>query len=186
MNALLKRSSNLPVDPLFLGRWSPRAFDGRSLPLDDLMTLFEAARWAPSAYNKQPWRFLYALPEDEFWPTYVSLLDPFNASWARHAGALIFLLGDTRSSSHRFDVGAAWSHIALQAHLLGYQAHAMGGIMHASVRTELAVPEYLNVEIGIAVGSEGDAGKLPDELRQREQPSDRRPLAELISRGRYR
>ncbi len=185
MNALLTRHSTLPVDPLFLARWSPRAFDGVALPEEDLLTLFEAARWAPSAYNKQPWRFLYALRGDAHWATFVALLDPFNASWAQDAGALIFLLSDSNSPTHRFDAGAAWSHLALQAHQLGYQAHAMGGIHHSAIRNELAVPEHLHVEIGIAVGAPGDPASLPDTLRQREIPSDRLPLDQLINRGRY-
>lgn len=185
MNTLLSRSSDLPLHPMFLARWSPRAFTGNSLPLEDLMTIFEAARWAPSAYNKQPWRFLYALRQDACWSTYVSLLDPFNASWAQHAGALVFLLADTQSPTHQFDAGAAWSHIALQSHLLGYQAHAMAGILHHSVSSELAVPEHLSVEIGIAIGTVGNPEQLPDALRQREKPSDRLPLNELITRGSY-
>ena len=109
MNPLITRSSNLPVDPMFLARWSPRAFDGSPLPLTDLMTMFEAARWAPSANNKQPWRFMYALQGDQHWQTFVSLLHPANAGWAQHAGALVFLLADTDPPTHRFDAGAAWS-----------------------------------------------------------------------------
>ncbi|HEY9119303.1 MAG TPA: nitroreductase family protein [Marinobacter sp.] len=185
MNALLTRHSTLPVDPLFLARWSPRAFDGHGLPEEDLLILFEAARWAPSAYNKQPWRFLYALPGDAHWTSFVALLDPFNASWAQHAGALIFLLSDTDSPTHRFDAGAAWIQLALQAHQLGYQAHAMAGILHDAIRHQLSVPDRLQVEIGIAVGAPGDPDTLPEPLRQREFPSDRLPLEQLIQRGSY-
>lgn len=185
MNPLITRSSNLPVDPMFLARWSPRAFDGSPLPLTDLMTMFEAARWAPSANNKQPWRFMYALQGDQHWQTFVSLLHPANAGWAQHAGALVFLLADTDPPTHRFDAGAAWSHIALQALLLGYQAHAMAGILHTDVRTKLVVPEHLSVEIAIAIGAQGNPGQLPEPLRAREQPSNRLALAELITHGGY-
>ena len=185
MNALVTRFSEHPVDPLFLARWSPRAYDGTPLPLADLLTIFEAARWAPSAYNKQPWRFIYALPEDDNWQQFVALLDPFNSEWAQHAGALVFLLSDTRAASHKFDAGAAWSHIALQSHQLGYQAHAMGGIFHDRAKQELAVPDDFNVEIGIAIGTIGDANHLTLKLREREKPSTRFPLAELVFSGRF-
>ncbi len=185
INALLTRTSEHPVDSLFLSRWSPRAYDATPLPLDDLLTVLEAARWAPSAYNKQPWRFIYALRGDDHWSHFVSLLDSFNAEWAQHAGALVFLLSDTRAASHRFDAGAAWSHIALQAHQLGYQAHAMSGIFHNRAKQDLGVPEDFAVEIGIAIGTMGNVERLPPTLRDREKPSMRLPLAELVFNGRF-
>src|SRR3954452_10072684 len=89
------RQPDHPVDPLFLARWSPRAFDGSELPEEDLLTLFEAARWAPSAFNSQPWRFLYARRGDENWPLFLSLLIPWNQSWAHSASALVYILSDT-------------------------------------------------------------------------------------------
>lgn len=186
------RRTDLPVEPCFLARWSPRAFDKTVVPEEDLMTMLEAARWAPSAYNVQPWRFLYALREDEYWLRYLSLLDAFNAGWAKNAGALVFLLSDSLvpesnpprvSASHSFDTGAAWAHIALQAQMLGYQAHAMGGIYHTKIKELLKIPKRFKVEIGIAIGVVGDPAVLPDELRQREKPSVRKPLETLNHAG---
>ena len=134
-----KRIPDRPIETVFLERWSPRAFDAASMPMADLLTVLEAARWAPSAYNVQPWRLLYSLRGDTYWQTYLSLLDRFNSSWAQHASALVVVLSDSmmpgdgsgpdkRSRSHSFDAGAAWTQLALQATALGYQAHAMAGL----------------------------------------------------------
>lgn len=127
------RTSEYPVDEIFLNRWSPRAYDASAMDEADLFSILEAARWAPSAYNLQPWRFLYSLREDAHWNHYLTLLDPFNANWAQHASALIFVLSnsvqpgndnhpDSPSRTHSFDAGAAWAQLALQATFLGYQA----------------------------------------------------------------
>jgi len=90
------RKSHHPVASIFLDRWSPRAFDGSIMPDADLMTIFEAARWAPSSFNYQPWRFCYAKREDEAWERFLDLLIPFNRSWAHSASVLIYLLSDTQ------------------------------------------------------------------------------------------
>jgi len=114
------RQPDHPIDPIFLERWSPRAFDGAQMPEADLLTLFEAARWAPSAFNSQPWRFLYSLRGDENWARFQSLLIPWNQGWAHSASALIYILSDSLpgtdkagqpapSHSQSFDAGAAWA-----------------------------------------------------------------------------
>jgi nitroreductase len=191
-----QRQADHPVEPLFLQRWSPRAFDARPMPLADLMCLLEAARWAPSAYNIQPWRFVFAQREAACWPRWLALLDPFNADWARQASALVFLVSDRlmparddpprqASTTHRFDAGAAWAQLALQATAMGYQAHAMAGIDSAAVRAALAVPAHFEIEIGIAIGRQAGPERLPLALREREQPSARRPLTELAFAGRF-
>src|SRR5438874_10836241 len=124
------RRSDHPVDPLFLARWSPRAFDRSIMPEADLLTMFEAARWAPSAFNVQPWRFLYARREGSDWALFLDLLIPWNRQWAESASVLVYVLsdrmsgsGEVPSHSHSFDAGAAWAFLALQAARLGYQAH---------------------------------------------------------------
>ncbi|WP_210395129.1 nitroreductase family protein [Motiliproteus sediminis] len=189
------RRVGYPIEALFTQRWSPRSFDRAPMPVDDLMTIFEAARWAPSAYNVQPWRFVYAMRDDAYWQAFIGLLDPFNASWAANASALVFILSDrfsgdeTKESlrpfpSHSFDAGAAWAQLALQATAMGYQAHAMGGIHHDRVREALGVPERFKVEIGVAVGTQACVEKLPAELQQREVPSERKALSEIVSAGR--
>lgn len=183
------RKSDLPVDPQFINRWSPRAFNATEVSEQDLLTMVEAARWAPSAYNVQPWRFIYSLRNSEHWEIFLTLLNPFNSDWAKRAGALLFLTSDTlvdhNSStrpfpSHSFDAGAAWMQFALQAQTLGYHAHAIGGIHHQQIREQLAIPERYKIEIAIAVGTITSARILPDELREREIPSQRLPLDSIL------
>lgn len=189
-NAIQTRRAEHAIEPLFLRRWSPRAFDASKISAGDLMRILEAARWAPSAYNIQPWRFVYVLRGDPFWDTWLGLLDPFNASWAGAASALVFLFSDRLmpardgqprqpSASHRFDAGAAWAQLSLQATAMGFHAHAMGGINADAVRRTLAVPEHYEVEVGIAIGRQASAENLPAALREREVPSDRLPLVRV-------
>lgn len=188
------RVADHPADPLFLERWSPRAFDASAIPEADLLVMLEAARWAPSAFNSQPWRFLYAGREDECWPLFLDLLIEWNRDWARNASFLLFLLSDTTpdsgkgprpSRSHSFDAGAAWAQFALQASLLGYHAHAMTGADFDRARIALAVPERWCFEAAIAVGRRASADILPEKLRTRETPSGRAPVAAFATRGRF-
>src|SRR5205085_10445997 len=95
-DATAARQPHHPVDPIFLRRWSPRAFDSSIIPDADLMTIFEAARWAPSSFNAQPWRLLYAKREDSEWARFLDLLIPFNQSWARTASVLIYFISDSQ------------------------------------------------------------------------------------------
>jgi len=188
------RQPDHPIDPIFVQRWSPRAFDGAPMPEADLLILFEAARWAPSAFNSQPWRFLYALRGDENWARFQSLLIPWNQGWAHGASALIYILSDSLpgtdkagqpapSHSHSFDAGAAWACLALQATKLGYQAHGMSGVQLELARAELKVPERYRIEAAAAIGRVGDPATLDEKLRAREVPSGRRPVAEFAFRG---
>jgi nitroreductase len=183
-----------PVDPLFLERWSPRAFDGSDMSDNDLMSLFEAARWAPSAFNSQPWRFLYAKRGDDNWQRFLSLLIPWNQGWAHSASALIYILSDSlpiagkdgrpqSSHSHSFDAGAAWACLALQATKMGYRAHGMSGIQFELAREELRVPERYRIEAAAAVGRGGDPATLDEKLRAREAPSGRRPVSGFAFAG---
>lgn len=189
---MMDRTAAFPIDPIVIERWSPRAFHPEPMPIEALLTILEAARWAPSAYNVQPWRFLYALRDDAHWPRFLSLLDSFNQSWAGSASALVFLLSDTgtddaaqqqASPIRSFDTGAAWSHIALQAVRLGYHAHAMAGIAFEAARTSLAVPPRFRIEIAVALGRRADPETLPPQLREREWPSPRRSLTETAFAG---
>lgn len=185
-----RRQANHPVAPIFINRWSPRAYAPIAMPECDLYTILEAARWAPSAFNIQPWRFVFAMRDDPHWDDFVGLLDAFNASWANNASALVFVVSDTltpaRGSSparpsptHSFDTGAAWAHLALQATALGYQAHAMAGIHVEDVRKRLSVPDRYKVEIAVAIGRQSDPSTLPAGLREREKPSSRLPLEQI-------
>lgn len=186
---------NAAVLPLFVERWSPRAFDESEIPDADLEAIFEAAGLAPSAFNYQPWRFLYAKRGDANWERFLSLLVPFNASWAKDAGVLIFIVSDTAmrngekadpSHSHSFDAGAAWAQMALQATALGYHAHGMVGLDFPRANNELAIPEGFRIEAAVAIGKRDSAERLPDALREREKPSDRKPVSEIAIPGSFR
>lgn len=182
------------VHRLFTDRWSPRAFDRSSIDESDLETIFEAAGLAPSAFNYQPWRFVYARREDSNWADFVGLLNPFNQSWAQNASALVFIVSDTtfeqaeatsQSYSHSFDAGAAWAQMALQATALGYHAHAMTGIDFDRIRAERNIPAHFRIEAAVAIGRRAPAETLPEGLREKEQPSGRRPVSEIAFAGAF-
>lgn len=190
------RTTDLPVDQSFLDRWSPRAFDESTINDKDLATIFDAARWAPSAYNWQPWRFLYARREGADWQRFLDLLVPFNASWASRASALIFILSDTLigapgsdelkpAYSNSFDAGSAWSLLALQAFKLGYSTHGMVGVDFDRARAELKVPDRFRIEAAVALGRQGDKAILPEQLQAREAPSPRKPVSESAFEGNF-
>ncbi|MDX3899921.1 MAG: nitroreductase family protein [Sphingobium sp.] len=188
----MTRSSDTAVAPLFLERWSPRAYDGSAMPQADLDTILEAGRWAPSAFNYQPWRFLYAHRDTPDFARFLDLLVPFNQSWADKASVLLFFLSETTmgspdkpSHSHSFDTGAAWAQIGLQASMLGYHAHGMTGIAFDRTPAELGIPDGFRVEAAAAIGRLGDPAALPDALREREVPSDRKPLADIAFAGNF-
>ncbi len=151
------RHTDLPIDPLFLDRWSPRAFTGEAISDETLLTILDAARWAPSAGNGQPWRFIYARRGTEAWPALLQLLDEGNQRWAQNAGALIILVSRTHSLStstgerraiytHAFDTGAAWMALAMQTMKLGLHAHGMGGLDRNRAMAELGIPEKEVIE----------------------------------------
>ena len=135
------RQSQHPVEAFILERWSSRAFTGAAVAEADLRTCFEAARWAPSAFNAQPWRFVYAHRDRPEWDAFLALLTPRNRKWAYRAGALVFVASRTdfdyggeriQIDSHAFDTGAACALFAVQAQALGYATRAMGGFDRAA------------------------------------------------------
>jgi nitroreductase len=183
------------VSQLFVDRWSPRAFDESQIPQDDLDAIFAAAGLAPSAFNYQPWKFLYARRDDANWERFLALLVPFNQSWAKDASVLVFIVSDTKNRSgetptdfysHSFDAGAAWAQMALQASLLGYHTHGMTGIEFDKARAELELPDDIRLEAAVAIGRRDDPNRLPEGLREREVPSPRKPLGEVAIAGVYR
>ncbi len=191
------RTADHDVEALFLERWSPRAFTGEAISDSTLMSIFEAARWAPSSYNAQPWRFVYAKRDSADWPKLLGLLIEFNQGWAKNASALVFVISDrfqrkpdaapTPSYSHSFDAGAAWAQMALQAHALGWAAHGMVGFDIEKSYGVLGVPaEDFRIEAAVAIGKPGDKSMLPEFLHAREQPSGRSPIASLIHEGAFR
>lgn len=184
------RQADHPIDEIFLDRWSPRAMSGASLSEAELMVLFEAARWAPSSYNNQPWRILYARRESEHWPLFFGLLVPGNQKWAKDAAALLVMISKTTfdhngkpSRTHSFDCGAAWENLALQGALKGYVVHGMEGFDYDRARIELKIPDEYQVEAMVAVGLPADPDTLTEEQKKRDVPSSRRQLDETICEG---
>lgn len=190
------RTADHDIDPVFLERWSPRAYDGSAVPLEHLLTMVEAARWAPSSYNSQPWRFLYALRGGAHWEQFMGFLAEGNRKWCADAGALLVLLSkstmavpgqpdEVPSYSHSHDAGAGWACLALQATRMGYQAHGMVGFDRDRVFAELHVPAGFRVEQMIAVGRLADLSALPEERRAKEVPNNRRPVSQTAFEGAF-
>ena len=157
------------------------------------MPLFEAARWAPSSYNNQPWRFVYARRETPAWEKLLGLLGEFNQGWAHKAAALVVVLAKTTfdyngkpSVTHQFDTGAAWENLALEAFSRGLVAHGMQGFDYEAAKTQLHVPDDHVVLAMIAIGKPGKMEDLSADLQEREAPSDRRPLSEIMMEGEFR
>ncbi len=189
------RFTDTALASLFLDRWSPRAFDGSAISTADLRTIIDAARWAPSAFNYQPWRLLYALRGDDNWSRFLGALKPFNQGWAKNAAVLFYIVSDTMavsgsgqespSHSHSFDAGAAWAQMALQASILGLHAHGMAGVEFDRARAELAVPDRFRIEAAIAIGKRGDPAILDEALRARELPSGRKAIDDIAFAGSF-
>ncbi len=188
------RTADHPIDKLFLERWSPRAFVPQEMPEADLMTILEAGHWAPSSYNSQPWRMLYARRGTAHWNKFLGLLNAFNQSWAKNGSALVIMVSkstmrppgqekDIPSHTHSFDAGAAWAQMALQATLSGYQAHGMVGFDMDRAFAELNVPEGHRVEAAIVIGKQGDKSTLSEQMQAREAPSGRNSLSEAALEG---
>ncbi len=186
-----RRKANYDISPLLLNRWSPRAMTGETLSDEELFPLFEAARWAPSSFNGQLWKFIIARRQhSEEFEKFVGLLAPGNQAWARHAAVLVVVVSRTKfehndkpSITHAFDAGAAWENLAIEASRRGLVAHGMEGFNYQRAKTELNVPDDFEVHAMIAIGRRGSADNLPDALREREQPNTRRPLREIVFEG---
>jgi nitroreductase len=157
----------------------------------DLMRLFEAARWAPSSGNSQPWRFVYARAGTPHFDRLFQLLVEANRAWCVRAGVLIVALSKTKldngnpARTHSYDTGAAWMSLALQGSLMGLVVHGMGGFDRDRARVDLNVPEDFAVEAMIAAGHPGKVEDLSERDQAREKPSTRRPVQELIFEGRF-
>lgn len=184
------RQPEAEVDSSFLDRWSPRAFAPEPLTNEQIDSLFEAVRWAPSCFNEQPWLFRYAV-SDEDRARFATALAEKNRLWAPQAPLLLFVLTrrhfarNGRENRHAaFDAGAAWMALALQARRLGLYAHAMAGFSREKAATLLEVDlEEYDIMAAIAVGRYGDPSLLPDDLRDMEAPNQRKPHADVAREG---
>ena len=184
------RTPDYPIEPLFIDRWSPRSMSGEPLDDAELMRLFEAARWAPSTYNEQERRFLYARRDTPHWPAFFGLLMEANQAWCDRAAVLMVVLSHkvfTRDGKpnpvHTFDAGAAFENLALQGAAMVLVVHGMAGFDRGKARTTLAVPEDYDVEAMVAVGHPGDPAELPPQLQAREVPTGRNAVREFIREG---
>lgn len=188
------RTAHPKVEKLFLDRWSPRAFDGSEMTQEALEVILEAAGWAPSAYNVQPWTFLYARRGDANWDLLMAQLIEFNQSWAKDASALVYIVsdkfmrsdkGNSENHSHSFDAGAAWVLAALQAQSLGYHTHGMTGLKFGEAEAALGIPDDHRLEAAFVIGKATGKEILPDFLQDREVPSARKPISETMRAGKF-
>lgn len=192
INALDHRKAEYPIEDIFVARWSPRAMTGEPLSDGEIKTLFEAGRWAPSTYNEQEWRFLYARRDTPLWQTFFDLLVEGNQAWCKNAAMLVvivahkvFALNGKPNPVHLFDVGAAFENIALQGTAMGLVVHGMQGFDFAKAHSALKVPEDYAVAAMFAAGRPAEPETLPQPLREREKPSDRKPLTQITCEGAF-
>lgn len=191
---MIEIQDKIEVNKLIQNRWSPRAFDSRPVEPEKLAALFEAARWAPSAMNEQPWRFMYATKDNpEAYEKLLSTLADANKVWAQHAPVLILSVAKVNysmGSPNAFawhDTGMATAKLALQATELGLHLHIMGGYSADKAREVLGIPEGYEPVSMIALGYQGDADQLPEPLKARElAPRSRKPLQEIVFNGTWK
>ena len=184
------RQAEAPADPRFMMRWSPRAMTGEPITQEDMSVLVEAARWAPSCFNLQPWRFVFSLRNDQYWNKYLGLLMDMNRVWADKAGALVVLLSDDQfmssnepSPTSGFDAGSAWMSMALQAQSMGLVTHAMWGFHQEKVAGIVGATENMTARAVVAIGWPGDRNTLPENYWEKEFPSARQSLDKLMFNG---
>lgn len=180
-----------PIHPLLANRWSPRAFAADYVIDEPTQTaLLEAARWSPSCFGAEPWRFIVANKhsQPQRWEQALACLVEGNRAWAKNSSLLIFVCAQTHFEAngkpnrhHAYDSGAAAMALVLQAEHLGLRAHQMGGFSPDAVRAAFGVPDSLACLAGIAIGKQAAAETLPAELAERERaPHQRKPLSEII------
>lgn len=187
------RTSDYPVNPLLLNRWSPRSMSGEELKEEEILSLFEAARWAPSSYNEQPWKFLYATKNSPEWPLLFNLMIDFNKGWTKNAaliGVIIshrfFEKNKKNAHTHSFDTGAAWMSLAIEGSSRGLVVHGMEGFDYDQARKVLEIPDDYQVEAMFAVGKKAPLNALPPELQEREKPSSRKSIHDFICKGKFK
>jgi nitroreductase len=186
------RRPDFDIDRIFLNRWSPRSMSGDEISRDVLFSLFEAARWAPSSNNNQPWRFIYACRNTDRWPIFFDLLTEQNKIWVKNAAVLIVVISkktfdynEKPARTHSYDAGAAWENLALQGSLKALVVHGMQGFDYDGARRTLNIPDVFQVEAMIAIGKPGKKEDLPEGLQEREVPSPRRNLSEIVMEGSF-
>jgi nitroreductase len=157
------------------------------------MSLFEASRWAPSSYNNQPWRFVYAKRNTPPWAKLFDLLVEPNKVWAKDAALLVVVVSIKNFEyngkfyiTHQYDAEAAWENLALEESSRGLVAHGMQGFDYVKARGNLDIPDSFDVMAMIAIGKRGPKENLTKELQDKELPNDRKPLKEIVMEGSFR
>jgi nitroreductase len=182
------RQPDHEINPQFLERWSPRSYSDQEVSEEVLLSLFEAARWAPSGSNNQPWRFIVARTPEQL-AKFHSFIMPLNRVWCEKAPVLTLVISNTKTPkgtvnpSHAFEAGTAWGYLALEANNQGLITHAMGGFEREQAREALQIPADYELHAVVAIGYRGPANALPENLQEREVPSGRRPISETIFTG---
>ena len=187
-----KRKITHKVNKIFPERWSPRAMSGEEIDNEELFSLFEAARWAPSSFNNQPWRFVYAKKGSEHWDKFFDLLVEFNQQWCKNAAVLIVIISketfdynNKPSETHSFDTGSAWMSLALQGSLQKLVVHGMAGFDYKKAKTNLNIPKGYKVEAMAAIGKPGKLENLPKDLQKQEKISGRKSVKEIVFEGAF-
>jgi len=182
-----KRRPEYKVLDLILNRWSSRAMSGESIDDSDLMSLFEAARWAPSSYNNQPWRFIYVKRDSSIWQDTLNLLVDANKLWAKNGAVLIlaisckyFEYNQKKCRTHSFDTGAAVENLALQGYSMGFVVHGMEGFDYDKARLFFNISDNYDIEAVFVVGKPGPLSVLPEKLQLKEVRSDRKKVEQFV------
>jgi nitroreductase len=184
--------TDVALHELIRNRWSPRAFAAKEVPREVLRSLFEAARWAPSSNNEQPWAYLVATKNDpENFAKMVGVLVEFNANWASHAPVLALSVAHLKTQREGkpnrvalHDVGSATAQLTFEANARGLQVHQMAGFDAEKARQTFAIPADWEPVAAMAVGYPGNPGSLPEKLRERELAArTRKPLGEFVMTG---
>jgi nitroreductase len=187
-----KRKSDYNISPMILDRHSAREMSGEPLAEEEFLPLFEAARWAPSSYNNQPWRFVYAKRDTKHWDGFFDLLAPFNQMWCKNAALLVIIASkktfdhnNKPSGTHSFDAGAAWENLALEGTRRGLVVHGMEGFDYDGAEKLLNLGDEYQVEEMIAIGKPGKNENLAEQYKDKEL-SGRKPLSETAFEGRMK
>ena len=188
------RKADNDINRVFLARRSSYIMSGESISAQELQSLFEASRWAPSSYNGQPVRFIYATRGSKHWDMFMNLMVDFNKSWAKDAAVLVVIVSkDTFdhngevSRTHSFDAGAAWENLALQATFQGLIAHGMAGFDYDRAKTDLRIPSGYTVEAMVAIGKPGNVETASEMVQGLEKRvADRKPINEIAFEGTFK
>ena len=185
------READASVEPMFIERWSSKSFASRPLTQAQIASMFEAARWAPSSGNRQPWLFVYATDGADR-QKFDSVLNESNRKWASRSAMIVLVFARTVTDdgsnirTAQFDTGAAWMSLALQANRMGLNTRAMGGIDLEAAHEAAGVPrDKFKTICAIAIGSAGTDGDLEPDIREENLPNGRKPAGEVVCRGSY-